>query len=108
MTSARGFAAPRLSFIKIQHNNFMNYTSSYGTMIPSSAMATVCNRIAAGEDWQKIETEELRRYIPEHADDLDEASEVMNEAQERVADAEVEAADRKYQAGYAHACGYVD
>lgn len=58
------------------------FTTTKGRTIPPRVVLAVADRLHAGEDSQKVMTEELRDYIPEHEDDLDEANEVINHALE--------------------------
>lgn len=46
-------------------------------------MARSQARLVAGEDWQLVATEELRRSIPDHDDDLSEVQEVLSEIEDR-------------------------
>lgn len=53
------------------------FTTSAGNTIPALAMRRAAARI--NEDWQRVANEELREFIPESEDDLDEVMEVIRE-----------------------------
>lgn len=59
------------------------FTTSHGTDIPGFVMERVCSRLIKGHDWQLIATEDLRRFIPPHADELDDVDEILREADHR-------------------------
>lgn len=54
------------------------YTTSYGTVIPASAISSVVREIKAGVDQSDTEYAVLRKHIPAHDDDLAEVTEVYN------------------------------
>ena len=60
-----------------------SFTTENGTTIPGWAMDRVCSRLFKSEDWQRVGTEELRRFIPQGEDDLSELNEVLTECERR-------------------------
>jgi hypothetical protein len=52
------------------------YTTKYGTIIPGRVIGEIGAEIYAGVDYQKTITDHLRDLIPDHDQDLEEASEI--------------------------------
>ncbi len=57
------------------------FTTRYGTTIPARVIRDIIRDIVEGVDYQRTITDHLREFIPEHDDDLEEASEVYNHAE---------------------------
>jgi hypothetical protein len=62
------------------------YTTTHGNTIPARAIRATIARLKQGDDWQRVATEELRDYIPEHDDDLSEANEVLSHCEQAIED----------------------
>lgn len=58
--------------------SFETYTTRYGTTIPASTLRKIRHDVLNGVDYQQTETDHLRDLIPEHDQDMDEASEVIS------------------------------
>lgn len=75
------------------------YTTRHGREIPKRALREVVRRIRAGDDFQDIITDELREFIPEHDEDLDEATEVFNHCEELETDERVREGRKDWPTG---------
>ena len=69
------------------------FTTSYGRKISTGVLMSLMTDIRMGKDYQDSITNHLRDILPEHDDDLDEASEVYNHAETLLEDLAAESRD---------------